>query len=65
MDRRDKHSIFSPEREAYLDQLLEDIKNPPTTLERIDRNLRRTREILAEIRERPISKKRSKDSKEE
>ena len=65
MDRRDKHSIFSPEREAYLDQLLEESKNPPTALERIDRNLKESRRMLDELHESPIFKGLHENSKEE
>ena len=64
MDRRDEHSIFSPEREAYLNQLLEDVKNPPTASERADRNLRQTRKILDELHKSPIFKHLHEDSKE-
>ena len=62
---RDKHSIFSPERAAYLDQLWQDAQNPPSDSELIDRNLEESRRMLDEIHKSPIFRDLYKDSKEE
>ena len=62
---RDKYSIFSPERKAYLDQLLKDVQNPPTASERADRNLKESRRMLDELHKSPIFKHLHENSKEE
>ena len=64
MMNQDEHSILSPGRIEYLLRRIEESKNPPTALERIDRNLKESRRMLDELHKSPIFKGLHEDSKE-